>query len=160
MTRQEMTALKTSDQPAEISVAADHRWSRIVARDRSADNQFWYSVITTGVYCRPSCPSRTANPKNVQLHDTLEAAKATGFRACKRCNPDGLSADEEKVAIVTRACRLIEKCEEEPSLTDLARAVPVTFIAFSRPRQESRPRLMRSPIEQRASAKAWRPATA
>jgi AraC family transcriptional regulator of adaptative response/methylated-DNA-[protein]-cysteine methyltransferase len=123
MTRQEMTTLKTSDEPAEISVADDPRWSRVVARDRSADNQFWYSVITTGVYCRPSRPSRTANPKNVQLHDTLEAAKATGFRACKRCNPDGLSADEEKVAIVTRTCRLIEKCEEEPSLTDLARAV-------------------------------------
>ena len=76
--------------------------------------------MTTGVYCRPSCPSRTANPKNVQLHDTLEAAKATGFRPCKRCNPDGLSADGENAAIVARACRLIENSEDEPSLADLA----------------------------------------
>ena len=103
MTWQEMTALKSSDGPAEISVADDPRWARVVARDRLADGQFWYSVMTTGVYCRPSCPSRTANPKNVQLHDTLEAAKATGFRACKRCNPDGLSADRENAAIVARA---------------------------------------------------------
>jgi AraC family transcriptional regulator, regulatory protein of adaptative response / methylated-DNA-[protein]-cysteine methyltransferase len=123
MTWQEMTALKSSDGPAEISVADDPRWARVVARDRLADGQFWYSVMTTGVYCRPSCPSRTANPKNVQLHDTLEAAKATGFRACKRCNPDGLSGDRENAAIVTRACRLIEKSEDEPLLANLARAV-------------------------------------
>ena len=78
---------------------------------------------TTGVYCQPSCPSRVANPKNVLLHDTFEEAKATGFRPCKRCRPDGLSVDAENVAIVARACRLIEESEEEPSLADLAAAV-------------------------------------
>jgi AraC family transcriptional regulator of adaptative response/methylated-DNA-[protein]-cysteine methyltransferase len=103
--------------------ADDPRWARIVARDRTADGQFWYSVATTGVYCRPSCPSRTANPKNVQLHHSLEAAKATGFRPCKRCNPDGPSIDGENAAMVARACRLIEQSEEEPSLTALAEAV-------------------------------------
>jgi AraC family transcriptional regulator, regulatory protein of adaptative response / methylated-DNA-[protein]-cysteine methyltransferase len=66
------------------SVANDPRWALIVARDKTVDGQLWYSVSTTGVYCRPSCPSRTANPRNVQLHDTLESAKATGFRPCKR----------------------------------------------------------------------------
>src|SRR6185437_10589216 len=71
--------------------ADDPRWARIVARDKIADGCFWYSVATTGIYCRPSCPSRTANPRNVQLHETLAAAKATGFRPCKRCNPDGIS---------------------------------------------------------------------
>src|SRR5215471_10099151 len=60
------------------SVAEDPRWARIVARDKTADGHLWYSVYTTGVYCRPSCPSRTANPKNVQLHDTMESATATG----------------------------------------------------------------------------------
>src|SRR5467141_508529 len=104
-------------------VANDPRWARIVARDRTADGHLWYSVLTTGVYCRPSCPSRVANPKNVLLHDTVEEAKATGFRPCKRCNPDGLSVEAENVAIVARACRLIEESEEEPSLTDLAAAV-------------------------------------
>jgi AraC family transcriptional regulator of adaptative response/methylated-DNA-[protein]-cysteine methyltransferase len=105
------------------SVADDPRWARIVARDKTADGHLWYSVYTTGVYCRPSCPSRTANPKNVQLHDTLESAKATGFRPCKRCNPDGPSIEAENAALVARACRIIEESEEEPSLEVLAAAV-------------------------------------
>ena len=104
-------------------MADDPRWARIVARDKTADGCFWYSVATTGIYCRPSCPSRTANRKNVQLHDTLAAAKTTGFRPCKRCNPDGISIEGENAAIIAQACRLIEESEEEPSLNDLAEAV-------------------------------------
>jgi AraC family transcriptional regulator of adaptative response/methylated-DNA-[protein]-cysteine methyltransferase len=115
-----------------FGVACDPRWTRIVTRDRSADGQLWYSVATTGIYCRPSCPSRTANPKNVQLHGTLQAAKATGFRPCKRCNPDGLSDDRGNAAIVARACRLIEQSEEEPSLADLARTVGRSASYFHR----------------------------
>jgi AraC family transcriptional regulator of adaptative response/methylated-DNA-[protein]-cysteine methyltransferase len=107
----------------EQTIVGDLRWAFVIARDRTADGQFWYSVSTTGVYCRPSCPSRAANPKNVQLHDTLKAAKATGFRPCRRCNPDGPSVGVENAAIVARACRLIEQAEEEPSLADLATAV-------------------------------------
>ena len=107
----------------DADVANDPRWPRIVARDRTADGQLWYSVVTTGVYCRPSCPSRSANPKNVQLHDTIEEAVATGFRPCKRCNPNGLSVEAENAAVVARACRMIEESEAEPSLADLAAAV-------------------------------------
>src|SRR6266567_3804956 len=118
-----ITTLENPKKSAQVAAADDPRWARIVARDRGADGQFWYSVMTTGVYCRPPCPSRTANPQNVQLHDTLEAAKATGFRPCRRCNPEGPSIDCENAAIVARACRLIEQSEEEPSLTDLAEAV-------------------------------------
>lgn len=73
--------------------AHDPRWARIVARDATADGHLWYSVSTTRVYCRPSCPSRRGDPKNVQLHDTLASAKATGFRPCKRCHPDTVSID-------------------------------------------------------------------
>ena len=109
--------------PAEIGVACDPRWARVLARDRTADGVFWYSVATTGVYCRPSCPSRAANPKNAQLHDRLEDARATGFRPCKRCHPDAPSIDAENAAIVSRACRLIEESEQEPSLNALAKAV-------------------------------------
>ena len=97
-------------------VERDPRWVRVVARDRTADGLFWYSVKTTGVYCRPSCPSRIALPRNVALHDTLEAARATGCRPCKRCNPDGLSSDAANAAIVEKACRLIEQSEAPPSL--------------------------------------------
>src|ERR1700757_3442239 len=106
-----------------LPVADDPRWARVLARDKSADGHFWYSVSTTGVYCRPSCPSRTANPKNVQLHDTLESAKAAGFRPCKRCNPDGPSIEAENAALAARACRIIEESEEEPSLEVLAAAI-------------------------------------
>lgn len=88
--------------------------------------------MTTGVYCRPSCPSRAANPQNVQLHDTLAAAKATGFRPCKRCHPDGPSIDCENAAIIARACRLIEQSEEELSLTELAEAVGRSASYFHR----------------------------
>lgn len=105
------------------SVADDPRWARVVARDKTADGQIWYSVSTTGIYCRPSCPSRTANPKNITLHDTIESARATGFRPCKRCNPEGLSLDSENAALAAKACRIIEESEEEPSLEKLAAAV-------------------------------------
>ena len=114
------------------SVADDPRWVLIVARDKTADGQLWYSVSTTGVYCRPSCRSRTANPRNVQLHDTLESAKATGFRPCKRCNPDGPSIECENAGLVAKACRIIEDSEEEPSLEDLAKAVGRSSSYFHR----------------------------
>lgn len=116
----------------EAAVEADPRWARVLARDRSADGQFWYSVATTGIYCRPSCPSRAANPRNVGLHDSLAQAKATGFRPCKRCNPDGPSADIENAAIVARACRLIEESEEVPTLADLAQAAGLSTGYFHR----------------------------
>src|SRR5215471_459438 len=109
--------------PTLSSVADDPRWARIVARDKAADGRLWYSVATTGVYCRPSCPSRLANPKNVQLHESLESARATGFRPCQRCNPDGPSIESENAALVAKACRIIEESEEEPSLEQLAVAI-------------------------------------
>jgi AraC family transcriptional regulator of adaptative response/methylated-DNA-[protein]-cysteine methyltransferase len=119
-----MTATSaTTPKLATPSVADDPRWARIVARDRTADGQFWYSVSTTGVYCRPSCPSRVANPGNVQLHDSLESARATGFRPCRRCNPEGPSIEGEHAALVAKACRIIEASEEEPSLEELAGAL-------------------------------------
>jgi AraC family transcriptional regulator of adaptative response/methylated-DNA-[protein]-cysteine methyltransferase len=126
-----MTAMLTTT-PALPSVTDDPRWARIVARDKAADGLLWYSVATTGVYCRPSCPSRTANPKNVQLHDSLEGAKATGFRPCRRCNPDGPSIECENAGLVAKACRVIEESEEEPSLEQLADAVGLSPSYFHR----------------------------
>ena len=110
----------------------DPRWQRVLSRDRSADGQFWYSVATTGIFCRPSCPSRTANPENVSLHATLAEARATGFRPCKRCNPEGQSSDSENAALVARACRLIEEREDEPALSDLSEAVGLSAGYFQR----------------------------
>lgn len=99
---------------ATAALQADPRWGRIVARDRSADGAFWYSVVTTGIYCRPSCPSRRANPTNVRIHDSLEQARATGARPCKRCNPEGLSLAGGNATLVAKACRSIEQGLADP----------------------------------------------
>ena len=114
------------------AILADPRWARIVARDKTADDKFWYAVSTTGIYCRPSCPSRGCNPGNVTIHDTLEDARRTGFRPCKRCKPDGPAAEAVNVELVTRACRLIEDGESAPSLTDLAAALGLSPGYFHR----------------------------
>src|SRR6202023_3628595 len=83
-----MTMTLERPQPSiQSEMADDPRWVRIVARDKTADGCFWYSVATTGIYCRPSCPSRTANPRNVQLHDTLAAAQGTGFPPVQTLQP-------------------------------------------------------------------------
>jgi methylphosphotriester-DNA--protein-cysteine methyltransferase len=118
--------------PSRTEVEADPRWARVLARDRSADGHFWYSVATTGVYCRSSCPSRAANSRNVVLHTSVTNAKATGFRPCKRCNPDGPSADIENAAIVARACRFIQASQEIPSLTRLAQTANLSTSYFDR----------------------------
>jgi AraC family transcriptional regulator of adaptative response/methylated-DNA-[protein]-cysteine methyltransferase len=108
------------------------RWAHVLARDRSVDGQFYYSVATTGIYCRPSCASRAANPKNVRFHDSIEDAEAAGFRACKRCKPNQPSAEVQNAAIVARVCRLIEQAEEIPSLDELSRTVGLSPGYFHR----------------------------
>jgi AraC family transcriptional regulator, regulatory protein of adaptative response / methylated-DNA-[protein]-cysteine methyltransferase len=62
------------------------RWAQVVARDKDA--RFLISVKTTGVYCRPGCPSRLPLRRNIAFHDDIAAARAAGLRACKRCRPD------------------------------------------------------------------------
>src|SRR5262249_60988180 len=106
-------AMTTNKVHTSETAADDPRWARIIARDKHADGLFWYSVLTTGVYCRPSCPSRTANPKNVRLHATLADARSSGFRACKRCNPDGQTADDRPADLAARAGRLSRSAEAE-----------------------------------------------
>ena len=119
------TAIRTM-QRTRSGVESDPRWASIVARDRAADGRFWYSVATTGVYCRPSCPSRLANPANVTLHETLAAARATGCRPCKRCDPDGPSREVANAALIERACRLIEQSDGPMPMAALARALDLS----------------------------------
>jgi AraC family transcriptional regulator of adaptative response/methylated-DNA-[protein]-cysteine methyltransferase len=110
----------------------DPRWTRVKMRDKSADGTFWYSVETTGVFCRPSCASRTANPKNVRFHGSPAGARAAGFRPCKRCKPEGASLDAQNATLVAKACKLIESRSETMSLQELAGAVELSPHYFHR----------------------------
>ncbi|WP_428377184.1 bifunctional DNA-binding transcriptional regulator/O6-methylguanine-DNA methyltransferase Ada [Lichenicoccus sp.] len=104
----------------QAGVADEASWGRVLRRDKSADGLFWYSVVTTGVYCRPSCPSRQARRENVEFHETPEAARRAGFRPCRRCNPDAPPIEARHAALVTAACRAIEQAEGHHSLGQLA----------------------------------------
>ena len=110
----------------------DPRWAAVIARDAKADGQFYYSVRTTGVYCRPSCAARTARPENVQFHTTREAAEKAGFRPCKRCKPDQPSLVERHSAVVAKICGFIEKSGTLPSLEELATQAELSPYYFHR----------------------------
>ena len=93
---------------ARQSVTENQRWDAVVRRDRQADGKFYYSVKTTGVYCRPSCAARLARRENVQFHSSCTDAEAAGFRPCKRCQPNGRDLIKHYTATIAKACRLIE----------------------------------------------------
>ena len=99
----------------------DPRWLAVVKREKTADGIFYYSVKTTGAYCRASCVARLARPENVLFHQTPEDAERAGFRACKRCKPKGASLIKENAAKISKVCRLIDRSEESLSLDQLAR---------------------------------------
>lgn len=100
---------------------ADSRWSAVVNRDPRFDGQFVYGVLTTGIYCRPTCPSRLAKPENVSFYSTCGNAEKAGFRPCLRCKPNNeTSMMEVHAGVITEACRKIEESEDLPALDSLA----------------------------------------
>jgi AraC family transcriptional regulator of adaptative response/methylated-DNA-[protein]-cysteine methyltransferase len=108
------------------------RWEAVQRRERDADGQFWYSVSSTGVYCRPSCGARPALRKNVAFHASCAEAEAAGFRPCLRCKPDQPPLAERQAELVARACRMIEAAEEAPDLDSLAAASGISRFHFHR----------------------------
>ena len=110
----------------------DARWQAVVGRDPAADGVFYYSVQTTGVYCRPSCAARLPRRENVQFHATCADAERAGFRPCRRCRPNEASLAERQAAAVLKACRLIEEAEEPPALEELARTAGMSRFHFHR----------------------------
>jgi AraC family transcriptional regulator, regulatory protein of adaptative response / methylated-DNA-[protein]-cysteine methyltransferase len=110
----------------------DQRWAAVVNRDRNADGQFFYSVATTGVYCRPSCGSRQPLRKNVAFYTRREEAEAVGFRACKRCRPDDPDAQDKRATAMEKACRLIEAAEATPDFDSIAKQVGFSRFHFQR----------------------------
>src|SRR2546426_3435916 len=84
------------------------RWAAVQRRDRAADGAFYYSVRTTGVYCRPSCAARAARRENVRFHASCEEAEAAGFRPCKRCRPNEAALrSEEHTSELQSPCNLV-----------------------------------------------------
>ncbi|WP_197893552.1 bifunctional DNA-binding transcriptional regulator/O6-methylguanine-DNA methyltransferase Ada [Variovorax sp. PBL-H6] len=103
-----------------LQTVSDPRWATVVARDAAADGQFFYSVRSTGVYCRPSCGARQPRPENVAFHATAADAERAGFRPCRRCKPDQPARAAQQAALVAELCRFIENADEAPTLSELA----------------------------------------
>ena len=108
------------------------RLAAVAARDATADGSFVYSVRSTGVYCRPSCPSRAAKRDNMAFHTTCADAERAGFRPCRRCRPNEPSQAARHAEAVAAACRLIETAEALPSLEALACAAGLSPFHFHR----------------------------
>ncbi|MBU8894047.1 bifunctional DNA-binding transcriptional regulator/O6-methylguanine-DNA methyltransferase Ada [Corallococcus sp. H22C18031201] len=115
--------MRAKRQATAAAVEQDPRWAAVRARDEHADGSFFYSVRTTGVYCRPSCASRSAHPRNVAFHASAAEAERAGFRPCKRCKPDQPPLAERQAAQVAELCRMLERSEDTPSLESLAQHV-------------------------------------
>jgi len=109
--------------------ADDRRWQAVLARDRAADGGFVTGVLTTGIYCRPSCAARHPKRENVRFFADGAAARGAGLRACLRCRPDEIAADEAGIA---RAIALIDAAEEPPALEALAEAAGYSPFHFHR----------------------------
>ena len=127
-----MSPAKQSPQPP--SHFAGKAWQQVLSRDASADGQFVYAVKSTGIYCKPSCPSRRPDRKNVKFYPNPATAEAEGFRACQRCEPQRTTpkADPQSDAIAAATEFLRERAGERTSLADLAEASGLGRFAVQR----------------------------
>lgn len=128
-----MGPMAMSNETARSRFATDEeRWDAVVRRDRATDGTFYYSVRTTGVYCRPSCGVRLVRRENVRFHATCVEAEQAGFRPCKRCGPDQAAPVNRQAIAIAAACRLIEAAQAPPTLDELARAAGMSRFHFHR----------------------------
>jgi AraC family transcriptional regulator of adaptative response/methylated-DNA-[protein]-cysteine methyltransferase len=117
---------------ASSTTEMDPRWQALLNRDANHDGRFVFAVKTTGIYCRPTCPSRRPKRVNVSFYETPGLAERAGYRPCKRCHPDGKSIEMRQISAVRKACRLIEESEAAPGLDELAAAVDMSTSHFHR----------------------------
>ncbi len=87
----------------------DEMWRAVIENDESYDGIFFYSVKSTGIYCRPSCKSKPPKRKNICFFDTAEEARSAGFRPCKRCRSDLMEYHPMK-EIASKAKQLLDRC--------------------------------------------------
>jgi AraC family transcriptional regulator, regulatory protein of adaptative response / methylated-DNA-[protein]-cysteine methyltransferase len=100
-------------------------WTAVERRDPAFDGAFVFAVLTTGIYCRPTCPARRPFEKNVRFFSTPEAAEREGFRSCRRCRPS--SGARPTVDLPARACAYLSAhAEERVTLGDLSRRLSVS----------------------------------
>ena len=104
----------------------DERYAAVRARDARADSLFFYAVLTTGVYCYPSCPSRVSLKENTRYFETRQAALDDGFRACKRCLSDVEPLIERQRKLVESACHLIRESQGSRKIEEVAEGVAVS----------------------------------
>jgi AraC family transcriptional regulator of adaptative response/methylated-DNA-[protein]-cysteine methyltransferase len=107
-----------NEQMTMLSDKQDEFWSAVLLKDRACDGQFVFAVSSTGIYCRPSCPSRRPKRENVSFFALPAAAESAGFRACLRCHPNDVPTTDPQVAMVQQVCRLIEASNGEPVTLD------------------------------------------
>ena len=110
-------------------IDADAAWAAVMARDKAADGRFVTGVLTTGIYCRPSCAARHPKRENVRFFASGAEAAATGLRACLRCRPDEVTREAMALAA---ALRMIDNAEAPPSLHALAGAAGYSPFHFHR----------------------------
>lgn len=108
------------------------RWKAVGENNSSADGVFYYAVITTGIYCRPSCKSKLPNRDNVEYFTTCDDAEGAGYRACKRCRPTAISKAQEIKQKIIHACRIIEESDTTLKLDKLAGQVNFSPYHFHR----------------------------
>ncbi|MEX2118855.1 MAG: bifunctional DNA-binding transcriptional regulator/O6-methylguanine-DNA methyltransferase Ada [Pirellulales bacterium] len=108
------------------------RWNAVAKRNRAADGAFVFGVRTTGVYCRPGCPSRLPKRANVRFFAEWSEAEQAGYRACKKCRPKAAVTQPANQEAIVRACRLIDQADEAPSLAELAEAAGLSRYYFHR----------------------------
>lgn len=95
----------------------DARWQAVLRRDRAMDGRFVTGVLSTGIYCRPSCAARHPARANVRFFANGAAARAAGLRACLRCRPDDVARDS---AAIARAIAFIDAADAPPGLDAIA----------------------------------------
>jgi AraC family transcriptional regulator, regulatory protein of adaptative response / methylated-DNA-[protein]-cysteine methyltransferase len=110
----------------------DDRWEILTKRNPRACGEFVYGVLTTGVYCRPSCASRLPNRENVRFFESSKEAEQAGFRPCKRCAPAAPDQGQPHTRAVLRACKRIDEDEPFPSLKELAQDAGLSSFHFQR----------------------------
>ena len=107
----------------------ERAWQAVLARDRGFDGRFVTGVLSTGIYCRPSCPARHPARANVRFFVGGNEARAAGLRPCRRCSPDDVSREE---LAVSTAIAAIRAADQPPALTQLARYAGYSPAHFQR----------------------------